>query len=337
MIDNKPAIQLPEPEHTVEKVSNTPPLPYSYVRVSDPSSAAFVEKRKFGFVINGKSIPPRTDEEILAKVKNDTEKREWYMAEEWREKPLPQEQIKIQVGDKNIDLYNYGETKLSDDHLAILNRLFQQYGSHFPQLLDQLNYILIDDKQPNSVWNDENKYPLNGLAMKDWKAFKFSPRGIDTTLPHRLQFVSNFEGTGAHEFTHFIESVFAEKWHENFTWDWCMDETDRFELRESSPGNKQWVDKQSGEAYPSGIFPHKDEGFVTHYARLNQSEDMCESMVAYLYAPEWLNEVSPTKYQILKSADANLPMQEVMVTRVNPEDIKLPEIKPETFTYYIEE
>ena len=336
-MDNKPSLPQPDLVDTERKVQTPPPLPFSYVRVNDPTAATVSERRTFGMKINGVAVPPRTDEEILAKVKGDTERREWYMAEEWREKGQPNEQISVQVGGKTIELYNYNEAAMTDEHLAVLQRMFTQFGSHFPQLLDRLNYILIDDKQPESVWSDENRYPLNGLAMKEWRAFKFSPRGVDTAIPHRLQFVSNFEGTGAHEFTHFMEDLFGSAWHENFKWDWCMDDTERFELIELSPGKKQWHDKTTGEAYPSGIFPHEDYGFVSFYAQLNQSEDICESMVAYLYAPEWLQQVSPKKYDIFRSVDAGLQSPEVVITRVDKDKIKLPEIKPETVAYYIEE
>ena len=116
-----------------------------------------------------------------------------------------------------------------------------------------------------------------------------------------------------------------------------MDNTERFKFKEVSPGKKQWCDKNTDQTFPSGKFPFEDYGFVSFYAQLNQSEDICESMVAYLYAPEWLQQISSKKYNIFKNIDANLQSPEVSVTRVDKDKIKLPEIKPEIITYYIEE
>ncbi|HOR01818.1 MAG TPA: hypothetical protein PKZ92_00990 [Candidatus Woesebacteria bacterium] len=337
MIDSKPSLLQSDLLIDTERESQIPlSLPFSYIRVNDPAEAMVSEKRISRNIFSG-VVLPKTDEEILSKIKSHMERREWFMANEWREKGQPDEQISICVGNKAIELYNYNKASLTDEHLAVLQRVFTQFGSHFPQLLDRLNYILIDNKQPESIWGDEDKYPLNGLAMKEWQVFKFSPRGVNTAIPHRLQFVSNFEGTGAHELTHFIEDLFSSAWQENFKWGYCMDNTERFKFKEVSPGKKQWCDKNTDQTFPSGKFPFEDYGFVSFYAQLNQSEDICESMVAYLYAPEWLQQISSKKYNIFKNIDANLQSPEVSVTRVDKDKIKLPEIKPEIITYYIEE
>lgn len=66
-------------------------------------------------------------------------------------------------------------------------------------------------------------------------------------------------------------------------------------------------------------------------------EDICESMVAYLFDPDLLKRVSPDKFEILEAHDKGGSRPEASVYRVPKEEVKLPEIKPETVYYYVKE
>ncbi len=86
-----------------------------------------------------------------------------------------------------------------------------------------------------------------------------------------------------------------------------------------------------------GEYPLQPEECVTEYATHNIDDDVCESVVAYLFDPELLKRVSPTKYSIIESLDQGGLPSEVTATRVPKDQIKLPEIKPEVILYYIVE
>lgn len=86
-----------------------------------------------------------------------------------------------------------------------------------------------------------------------------------------------------------------------------------------------------------GEIPLQSQECVTDYAKITIDEDVCESMVAYLYDPELLKRVSPTKYDILRRHDAKGEIPKVTVSRVPREEIKLPEVKPQTVKYFVRE
>lgn len=88
---------------------------------------------------------------------------------------------------------------------------------------------------------------------------------------------------------------------------------------------------------PQGLFPLQPDSCVNFYARQNMGEDIAESMVAYIYDPDFLKTISPEKFTILERHDANNPRQEVTAQRVPKDEIKLPEVKPELVYYYIKE
>lgn len=75
---------------------------------------------------------------------------------------------------------------------------------------------------------------------------------------------------------------------------------------------------------------------ITEYASIDQDEGICESIVAYVLI-RILKRISPKKFEILQSHDVNQPGPEVLAKRIPKDQIRLPEIKPETIYYCIEE
>lgn len=156
-------------------------------------------------------------------------------------------------------------------------------------------------------------------------------------IPHRIQAVSNFEGTIAHETTHLIDNEFLAEW-ENFKWKDCMDFPNEWEVKKTPDGTKKrFFNRQTGEMSPQGKFPVQAEQCVTDYGKQTMREDIAESMVAYLFDPELLKKFSEKKYNILQNHDANKTTLEILVNKIPKDQIKLPEIKPEIVYYYIQE
>lgn len=331
---------IPVDSHELRTREPLPPLPFAYQRTNNPDETEFHQWRVYPVISEGKKNEPYRDEEIIQMVKKDRESKDWFLAEHWRKKGTPTEQIEFTINGRQITVYNYNQDKpFTDDHIQRTSRVFQELASRFPKILDQLRWVLIDDYQIPSAFGDPEKYPTNGSAHRDWKAFRLYPRGTELT-PHRIAAATNFDGTLTHELTHLIESEFEPEWGERFKWGYCFDDgyKDEWEARLTPDGSmKRLFNKKTGEMSPQGQFSFQPDQCVTFYAKQNMNEDIAESMVAYIYDPELLRKVSPYKFEILQKHDAKQPRQEVSVSKVPKDQISLPEVKPETVLYYIKE
>lgn len=317
-----------------------PPLSFTYIRTNNPDEAQFSQWRVSPVVIGGKKNEPYTDDEIIQMVKRDRESKDWFTTEHWRNKGIPEEQIEFAINGRQVTVYNWSSEKpFTDEHIERATRVFQELSSKYPQLLDQIKWVLIDDLQLPSAFGDSEKYPTNGFAHRSWGAFQLYPRGMDL-MPHRVAAATNFDGTLTHELTHLIQSDFEEEWGERFKWAYCFDDEykDEWEARLTPDGSmKRPFNKKTGEMSPQGQFPLQPDQCVTFYAKQNMGEDIAESMVAYVYDPELLKAVTPDKFEILERHDAKQAAQEVSAHRVLKDEIQLPEVKPETIPYYIKE
>lgn len=86
-----------------------------------------------------------------------------------------------------------------------------------------------------------------------------------------------------------------------------------------------------------GEYPLQPEECVTSYAKINLSEDIAESVVAYIYDQELLRSISPRKYEILRGLDRNLQAIEAALRRIEGDEKGIPVPEPETIKYYIVE
>jgi len=319
------------------QVETLKPLPFTYQKTENPEEARYREWRVSPVVFEGQKNEPRSDEEIVQSVQKQHEEKQWYTFEYWRKKGLPAEQLKFTIDGRQITLYNFNSEKpFTDEHLKRIKRVFEEIASRFPKILDEVRWILIDDVQPPSLLGDEELYPTNGTAMREHRAFRLMPRGMLLT-PHRIKATSDFEGTLVHELGHLIQKDFEEEWRRQFGWAYCFDHEDEWEVRQTPSGEHKWFNKKTGEMAPQGQFPLQPDQCVTYYARQNLGEDICESLVAYIYDPDLLKRVSPAKFSILARHDAKGEEPTISAQKVPTAEIQLPEIKPETIYYFIQE
>lgn len=315
-----------------------PPLPFVYERTNNPGQADYKEWRVSPVIIGGRRDKPRTDEEIAERVKEQRKDREWFTSDYWREKGIPVEQIEFTINGRRVAIYNYCEEKLfTDGHVTGMTRVFEEFASRFPQILQQISWVLINNNQLPSAFGDPDKYPTNGMANPyDRREFRLFPRGMEL-FPFRIPSVSNFEGVLTHELTHLIQDEFQEEWLEKFQWQFCIDHPD-WEWKTTPDGaSTRLFHKKTGEMAPNSAFPLQPDSCVTDYAKIDWNEDVCESMVAYIYDPKLLKRIAPDKFDILQNHDARRPKPNISAQRVPKDQIKLPEIKQETVYYYIEE
>lgn len=313
-----------------------PPLPIEYVRVFDEKGADYIERLIPRVVFT--DIPPRTrtPAQALEDIRKMNEEKQWYTEKYWREKGVPHEQINFRVNDKPIVVYNYhGSLKFSDEHIQKTHKAFEVFFSKFPQAIDRMKWLLIEDAQPDSLLGDEQQYPTNGHAYREQQMFKLYPRGMEF-FPHRIQKASNLEGTIVHELTHLIDAEFREEWEKKYQWGRCWQDRykDAWESRKTNSGHKKWFHKVTGWMAPQGEFPLQPDECITEYAKQNVFEDICEGVVAYVFDPDGLMRVSECKYDMISHHDRKTTAH-VQYERVPATDISLPAVEPQTVRYYL--
>ncbi len=313
-------------EKIEDKTEKLPPLPFTYERTEDEEEAQFTIEVPD---ING-------DNSWFAK--NRKEKSQWYYAPEWRKKGLPQEQIELTVeGKGQITIYNFNhETQLTDEHLKITEEVLAEMVSRFPETINRLRYILINDKRGDPVWVGEDEADCSAITHIHQQTVEFYSKGMDIENPYPNSSAGRFKSVLIHEITHLIQKKFRKDWDEKFSWITLRNSSD-WETQSGPNGETIYVHKVTGEKVVNKMyFPNEPEQCVSKYAETDIGEDICESMVAYLNSPERLRKISPDKYDILARYDASLPRPEINAQRVANEEISLPEIKPELVKYYVE-
>ncbi len=315
-----------------------PALPFKYIRTLDPDKADYKKWRISPTDNSEKNKNSKTNREILDMVIQEHENKKWFTSAYWREKGIPNEQIEFKIQGKTITIYNWNKNKpFTDSHLQKAKSALAELMGRFPKISAHLKWILIDDNQIKSAFGDPINYPLNGSAMRGLKAFRILPRGMEF-FPHRLEKVSNFEGTFVHEATHLIRHLFEDDWSKKFAWDYCVENQNKWGIKPTPDGTtNKWFHKKTGEMSPDGQFPLQPDQCVTFYARQNISEDICESMVAYIFDREHLRQISISKLNIFQKHNSRKAKPTIKYIRIPKEKIKLPRIKSRNIYYYIHE
>ncbi|HNY36064.1 MAG TPA: hypothetical protein PLD14_00665 [Candidatus Pacearchaeota archaeon] len=288
-----------------------PNLPFEYEITNNKDALYNKEIRQIkGGEVDGMFFEDgkiRTDEEIKESVKMVHENSEWFYSDYWRGKGMPAEQIEFSISTKNkpIVFYNFSnEKEFSSEHMEKTEKAFREILNRFPDALNNIEWILLEDNQKQSLSGNEN-YPLNGFAKKNWQAIEIMPRGVDINNDHRVGEISNFEGTLTHEIGHFIQDKFLEKWKEaGFKWiDFNKEEWEKRYVNNGECQISQYINKKTGEIAPGTQYPLKPEECIDDYAKKNMEEDICDSIVAYIYNPSKLKEISSKKFEIIQFLD----------------------------------
>lgn len=132
------------------------------------------------------------------------------------------------------------------------------------------------------------------------------PRAFVDT-PHRVSAAPNFEGALVHELGHQLYHEFDPEWREKFPWMYVGDDPENWTFDKSGEKDisklKPPVNKTTGDIAIDGRYPAHPKECVTNYARINEHEDICESLVAYLYDPNLLKGVSEDKFNVIAQHD----------------------------------
>lgn len=244
-------------------------------------------------------------EEVEEKVRQRLVERCWWLKEHWRQKGLPTEQFVVNVGDKRVNLFNFGES-LDERHLGELQGAIEDCAS-----LDggeivggKIEHILIDDEQPKNTRTGED---MNGYSSREERAVKLYPRALEP-VEHRVKGVSNLEGTVIHELAHRVSVDFRNRWSERFGWR-------MLDTPEELPGGDMRYYKNDNP-----------ERCITEYAAIDPGEDICESVVGALRAHGQLDSERRDVIEKELLPDGQQEKLSVSITKKEPDAIELPRI-----------
>lgn len=283
--------------HQYENIDN---LTFQAVDNTDPGYETAMK------IINPKS--GLTDPELKRKAWEEVRRTTWWLDEYWQTKGDPKEQLSIQVGGQNIELYNFG-VELTPEQTAELQGIMVKFNrSAIRGKLTGLQYILIDD---NPKIDPKTNEPRRGSAFNEMSAIALYPRAVSNE-PHRVPNVSNFAGTLSHEVGHILaDTAFVEKWKRKFGWEELPDDEVKVigDLR---------VTKRCAQP----------ERLISSYAGFSPEEDICESLVAAINNPQALDPERLVFLQESWLADSpESGGQQVTIAKKTGTEIQLPKSK----------
>lgn len=101
-----------------------------------------------------------TAEEIASQKDTPEHKKVWYQQSYWSEKGVPIEKLSLAVGENQITVCNFNrEIPFADNFSQRAQVVLSDVAARFPYALHDMKWIVIDDRQALSLYNDEGKYP----------------------------------------------------------------------------------------------------------------------------------------------------------------------------------
>ena len=255
----------------------------------------------------------RDGEDPVAKAREQLELNNWWLSARWQEKGLPQEQFVWQMGDKKVNIFNFGSSLL-DQNIADFKTALDSLAAKTNFGADGLDYILIDNEdKPHPYANAQEGQLIRGASVVPQKAIVLFPTVINEKSYRDGQIgtnISGIQGIIPHEMGHQFEYKSAGANHDLVTNIWHND----YGFGQFNP------DKRMFE------LTNPDET-VSDYAKLNTSDDFCESLVAALYNPDRLKEVSPKKLEFMQNVILKEGQVESAISKV---DVELPRLDSPT-------
>lgn len=310
-IEKEPELKMPDNSETadekikkeIEKIEEPEyqgidDISFKKVQEDDPD---FNKAREVVFRVDKSEemVQKRVEESL----RQDLIKENWWLKSEWAEKGIPKEQIEVEIEDRKIDIYNFGEC-LTDKHLEKLEKIIKEFSQiQDGESLNEARYILIDNIPKTNPRTGEDYY---GHGAVSDRAIKLYPRGLKFS-PYRIEGVSSFEAVVIHELTHNITEKIINDWIKKFGWK---------SEGEDKEGFRIWKSK-------------KPEKCINDYARLNPEDDICESMVATLRNPKLLDPERLKSLKDILSLDeiGELKTSKIDLQKRREKEIKLPKLE----------
>lgn len=256
--------------------------------------------------------------------------------------------FKIDLGDgKHIDLVNFSDTPVTDEHLAQLNdsvvRMFNATGG---TIVDAVSGIAIlpegrfEGKNLAGAHIKSHSITLSEVLINDAKMAAMQER-FGVQEHNTLGAISSFQATTTHEMMHLVEGRLSDYSDNNYRqrMGWVSEQQafvddygnvlskqlNRYDV----PDRTQYVKAEDGTTQTVDVVEHFGrETYVTAtpvslYGHTDGREDLAEASVAYFYGAE-LDPVRRNAidniFDEVKGEDP--PVQEVNIENIAPRDFK---------------
>lgn len=247
-------------------------------------------------------------EDPTEKVCQQLERNNWWLNAHWQEKGLPQEEFIWQMGDKKISIFNFGQT-LTDQNVQDFKLALDSIAANTQYGLEGLEYILIDNTDKAHNYAEEGQL-VRGESITPQRSIVLYPTVITEQSYRDGQLGENISG---------IQGIIPHEIGHQFGYN-------------SAGENNQLVVNLWNNDYGFGRYNEEKGDFevtnpsetVSDYARLNPSDDLCESLVAAIYNPGRLQAVSPKKLEFMRKLILKDGQAESAISKV---DIHLPVVE----------
>ncbi len=231
----------------------------------------------------------------------------WYEQSYWKAKGEPQERVVLNFADSKTTVVNFNKDIQFEKYRERATQAMKDFGAKFPNALAKLKWILIRDFQGEPIYEG---FQVNGITLQRTAegTMVLEPRAFGD-IPHRIARVQNFEGTLAHELGHQVDTEFFDEWRKfwpdvfNEQDNWILDKRKGVPFTELNPPTH----KVTGQvATTESQYLADPQQCVTEYAKTKPVEDICESLVAYMYDPELFEAKSPEKFELIRTHDVSI-------------------------------
>jgi len=258
-----------------------------------------------------------SEEIVLKKLKEKLIQENWWLQEEWKNEGFPKEQFTIPIENNKIEIFNFNKILERKEIEEIIESV-----SYYKNLASNINfefpkYILLPKREDH---NNQSNEPFYGRYESGIKSIILYPRAISLS-PYRVEEISSIKGTLTHELGHILinKNDFINEWVKKFEWNYVEDEV--------------FFNLWSEEKRKSKTLRHETKSpqkCITEYAQVDQTEDICESVVGYIANATDLDS------EKRKFIDQLFEMKGVNVSLNKNEKVELPKL-PENIKFHKKE
>ena len=260
-------------------------------------------------------LPPQvlsfSDQELADELWTKIGEHFWFAKNEYAGK-APVQQWAIQLGNLALHMYNYTPLrKITTDEVEEISSGISMLQARFPvPKRYRPKAIAVTESLPRSPFKRPGRYDTHAMAHPHLRLIELATKNAAfRKSPYRNELrVSTLGAVGIHEYAHmYWDEILAPEWlAAGFTWHPVL-----------TPVTRQPQIKFGEELFEAD----QPEACVTEYGKLSIYEDIPESMVAYLVAPELLVQ---EKRDILTRHDRNRTPAVPQVREVAPAVPKFP-------------
>ncbi len=211
-------------------------------------------------------------DQIADAVKAALGQRYWFIDPQWEQQVLI-ERFKIELGDHVVEIFAFGqglEEKVRTGIIRTLEHFYNKLGDKSLWRLESIQIL------PQQGMNPKSGEPFRGMEFPAQRRLELYSAGMTDSFYRNGELpCTELEGTLVHETTHVVlEATLARAW-ESEDLGWEINDEVLIEL----PGGDRTIH-----------FNRRPQECPTSYGGLQPDDDRADSVAAYLFATDKLNE-----------------------------------------------